>query len=88
MAADCFLDRWCARAEATGIRRLQKLAKTLQAHRRGLLDWYIHPISTGPLEGTNTKIRVLQRQSYGFRDREFFRLKIYALHESKHALVG
>lgn len=88
VSADCFLDRWCARAEATGIRRMQKLAKTLQAHRRGLLDWYIHRISTGPLEGTNTKIRVLQRQSYGFRDRVFFRLKIYALHESKHALVG
>ena len=88
VAADCFLDRWCARAEATGIRRMQKLAKTMQAHRRGLLDWYLHPISTGPLEGTNTKIRVLQRQSYGFRDRAFFRLKIYALHESKHALVG
>ena len=63
-------------------------ARSPQAHRRGLLDWYLHPISTGPLEGTNTKIRVLQRQSYGFRDRAFFRLKIYALHESKHALVG
>ena len=87
VAADCFLDRWRARAEATGIRRMQKLAKTMQAHRRGLLDWYIHRISTGPLEGTNTKIRALQRQSYGFRDRTFFRLKIYALHESKHALV-
>jgi transposase len=88
VAADLFLDRWCARAEATGIRRMQKLAKTMQTHRRGLLDWYLYPISTGPLEGTNTKIRVLQRQSYGFRDQEFFQLKIYALHEAKHALVG
>jgi transposase len=88
VSADCFLDRWCARAEATGIRRMQKLAKTMQAHRRGLLDWYIYPISTGPLEGTNTKIRVLQRQSCGFRDPAFFRLQICAIHESKHALVG
>jgi len=87
-AADKFLTRWCRRAEATGIRRLQKLAKTFQMHRRGLLNWYLYPISTGPLEGTNTKIRVLQRQAYGFRDQEFFRLKIYQLHEAKHALVG
>ena len=88
LAADLFLDRWCARAEATGVRRLQKFAKTIQTHRRGLLAWYTYPISTGPLEGTNTKIRALQRQSYGFRDQEFFQLKIYALHETKHALVG
>ena len=88
VAADVFLDRWCARAEATGIRRLQKFAKTLQAHRQGLLNWYLYPISTGPLEGTNTKIRALQRQSYGFRDPTFFQLKLYALHEAKHALVG
>ncbi len=78
-----FLDRWCARAEATGIRRMQKLANTIRGHRTGLLNWYVYPISTGPLEGTNTKIRVMQRQAYGFRDQEFFQLKIYQLHETK-----
>jgi len=45
-------------------------------------------VSSGPLEGTNTKIRVLQRQAYGFRDTEFFKLKIYALHETHYELVG
>jgi transposase len=30
----------------------------------------------------------LQRQAYGFRDREYFKLKIFALHESRYALVG
>jgi transposase len=87
-AAKRFLERWCARAESTGILRMQKMANTMRAHRVGLLNWYFYPISTGPLEGTNTKIRVLQRQAYGFRDQEFFRLKIYQLHETKHALVG
>lgn len=83
-----FLDDWIARAEASGIRMLKKFARTLALHRQGLLNWYKFPISTGPLEGTNTKIRVLQRQAYGFRDQEFFKLKIYALHESTYALVG
>ncbi|MFY9112809.1 MAG: transposase, partial [Petrimonas mucosa] len=40
------------------------------------------------LEGTNNKIKTLQKQAYGFRDKEFFKLKIYALHESRYALVG
>jgi transposase len=46
------------------------------------------PISTGPLEGTNNKIKTLQRQAYGYRDQEFFHLKILACHEAKYALVG
>ena len=33
----------------------------LQLHREGLLAYYDVPISTGPLEGTNTKIKLLQR---------------------------
>jgi len=36
----------------------------------------------------NTKIRVLQRKAYGFRDTEFFKLKIYALHETRYELIG
>jgi transposase len=67
---------------------MMQFANTIEGHRTGLLNWYDCPISTGPLEGTNTKIKALQRQSYGFRDHDFFRLKIYALHETKHALVG
>jgi hypothetical protein len=30
----------------------------------------------------------MQRQAYGFRDKDFFKLKIYALHEAKYVLVG
>lgn len=86
--AERFLDDWIARAQVSGIGMLQKFAVTLATHRHGILAWYDHPISTGPLEGTNTKIRVMQRQAYGFRDAEFFRLKIYALHRTTYALVG
>ena len=88
MQAENFLEDWIARAEVSGIRILKQMAKTLASHRYGLLSWYDHPISTGPLEGTNTKIRVMQRQSYGYRDKEFQKLKIYALKDTKYALVG
>ncbi len=67
---------------------LDKFADTLDRHRTGILAYYDYPISTGPLEGTNNKIKTLQKQAYGFRDMEFFKLKIYALHETKYALVG
>jgi len=86
--AEQFLNDWIARAQASGIRRLHKFAHTLQAHRNGILNWYDYPISTAPLEGTNNKIKTMKRQAYGFRDLEFFKLKILAIHRSKFALVG
>jgi transposase len=87
-AARRVLNVWIRRAETSGIRMLIKFAHTLAGHRNQILAYYDYPISTGPLEGTNTKIRVLQRQAYGFRDIEFFKLKIYALHETHFELVG
>jgi transposase len=86
--ATAFLLDWLARAEASGIKILVGLAKTLRKHAAGLLAYYDYPISTGPLEGTNNKIKTMQRQAYGYRDQEFFRLKILACHEAKYALVG
>jgi transposase len=87
-AAAAFLEDWIARAQSAGISFLLRFSKTLALHRRGLLAYYDYPISTGPLEGTNNKIKTMQRQAYGFRDREFFKLKILALHETRYALVG
>jgi transposase len=79
---------WLARARASGIRVLSQFADTLEEYQEGILAYYQYPISTGPLEGTNNKIRTMQRQAYGFRDLAFFKLKILGIHETKHALVG
>jgi transposase len=87
-AAERFLTHWIRKAYASGIRMLKDFARTLAIHRRGLLAWYRYPISTGPLEGTNNKIRALTRQAYGFRDTEFFILRLYGLHETQFRLVG
>jgi transposase len=86
--ATLFLDDWIRRAKASGVHTLLQMAKTLDSHRSGLLAYYDYPISTGPLEGTNNKIKTMKRQAYGFRDHEFFKLKILAIHEAKYALVG
>lgn len=86
--AEAVLEDWLRRAEVSGIRIVKKFAQTLTTYRSGILAYYDYPISTGPLEATNNKIKTLQRQSYGFRDQEFFTLKIHALHLATYALVG
>src|SRR3954467_4467187 len=83
-----FLDGWIKRAEASGIKMLQQMAKTLAAHRSGLLAYYDVMITSGPMEGTNNKIKTMKRQAYGFRDKEFFKLKILAIHEARYELIG
>jgi transposase len=83
-----FLMDWILRAESTGIRILRTFARTLRFHAWGILAWYDYNISTGPLEGTNNKIKTMKRQAYGFRDSEFLKLKILGIHETKYALVG
>ncbi|MBZ0272913.1 ISL3 family transposase [bacterium] len=87
-AAARFLDQWVRWADGSDVKTLKDMARTLAYHRFGLLAWYDHPISTAALEGTNNKIKTLKRQAYGFRDREFFKLKILALHESRYEMVG
>jgi len=82
------LQDWLSLARASGLWILEQFANTLEEHQDGILAYYDYPISTGPLEGTNTKIQLLKRQAYGYRDIEFFKLKILGLHETKRALVG
>ena len=83
-----FLSQWCNQATQTGVRQLQKMAKTLQVHRSGILSWWTHPINNGRMEGTNNKIKTLNRQAYGYRDEDFFILKLLGLHESRYILAG
>jgi len=87
-AMERFLRRWCERALATGIKQLTQMAKTRLTHWTGVLNWWEHRINNGKMEGTNNKIKTLSRQAYGYRDEDFFILKLLGLHESRYKLVG
>ena len=87
-AGIAFLLDWIERARASGVRMLERFAQTLIRHWQGLIAYFVHPITTGPLEGLNNKIKTLQRQAYGFRNMEFFKLRIMAAHDARYALVG
>jgi len=89
IAAQQALDEWIKKAAASNVNMLKQFSKTLAAHRSGILAYFdFDGLSTGPLEGTNNKIKTLHKMAYGFRDIEFFKLKIMALHETNYALVG
>jgi transposase len=87
-AEAAFLDDWITRTMASGVRPLMNMAKTMAACRFGILAWYDHPITSAKMEGANNKIKTMKRQAYGYRDQEFFRLRILGIHEAKYALTG
>jgi transposase len=83
-----FLSWWIIQAIESGVGQLARTARTLLYHFEGLLSYFEHGIDNGKAEGINNKIKVLKRQAYGFRDQEYFKLRLYNLHKKEYQLVG
>ncbi len=74
------LDEWCAMADRCGVEEMAAMAKTVRRHLHGILAyWGSGRATSASQEGFNNKIRWLVSQAYGFRDYEYFRLKIFDL---------
>ena len=86
--AKSFLLNWCFDALTSGVKQLNAVGSTILASMQGLLGYYPHKITNGPLEGLNNKIKTMKRQAYGFRDMEYFKLRLYNLHNSGYAFAG
>jgi len=77
--AEKIINDWIVGAEASEIRPLRGMAKALAAYHFDILAYYDTPISSGPIE---------ERQAYGYRDTECFKLRIMKIHKAKYALAG
>jgi transposase len=82
------LTDWVTQALGSGIQRLAKFAMTLVQHFDGVVAFFEHGISTGPLEAFNNKIQLLKRKAFGYRNRYFLTLRILFLHECKAQVTG
>ena len=82
--AETAFEFWCSLADASGISQLKTMAKTIRSKIKGITAyWDWDGLTNAAMEGFNNKIRWLIRQAYGYRDREYFRLKIFDLPETK-----
>lgn len=69
---------WYARALESGIPLLVRFAQRLVLQAEYILNHVRFPLHTSVLEGMIHKIKVLKRMAYGYRDEEYFFLKIRA----------
>lgn len=81
-AAEKELYAWVGQARQSKVPQLVRMAATLMSRRTGILAWYDCHFSTAKVEGINNKIKVLKRNAYGFRDDKYFKLRLFALHDS------
>ncbi|MCP4547322.1 MAG: ISL3 family transposase [bacterium] len=77
-AARRFWEQWYSRAIRSHIEPLKKFARRLKEYLPGILAHCRWPLHTSLLEGINNKIKVIKRMAYGFRDDDYFFLKIRA----------
>ncbi len=80
-----FLDKWCTKAMRSKIEPMKAVARMLRGHRELLLNWFYAKgqLSSGVVEGFNTKAKLTSRKSFGFRT---FRGAEIALYHSLGAL--
>jgi transposase len=69
---------WYRRALESGLPPLLRFAKHLAVAAEYIINHARYPLHTGLLEGMNNKIKVLKRMAYGYRDDDYFFLKIRA----------
>ncbi len=72
-------DRWCELANASKLPQLKTMAKTIRRHIGGITAYWTTGMTSAGMEGFNNKIRWLNSQAYGYRDEEYFILKIFDL---------
>lgn len=75
-SADKYLKDAIRRFRCSHLEPFKKLGLSLKSWRYGILNYFNHPVSNAVAEGLNNKIKVIKRRSYGFRDFEYFRLKV------------
>jgi len=69
---------WFQRAIDSGLKPLIAFAQRLRPYLHGILAHTRWPLHTSLIEGINNRIKVIKRTAYGFRDEEYFFLKIRA----------
>ncbi len=83
-SASKLMTEWIKMADASGVNLLKSFAKTIGRLKAAILAYYdFDGLSSGPIEGINNKIKTIHKVAYGYRDHEFFKLKILSMHENR-----
>jgi len=72
-----YLEGWFTEAMASGIETFKLIAESFKEKIPYIVNWFRKKISSAISEGINNKIKRLKRMAYGYKDIEYFKLKIH-----------
>jgi transposase len=71
------LEEWIEATRETGQQELRRIANRLEPHIESVIAGHRHQLRMGLVESVNSKIAALRVQARGYRDPEYFKLKIF-----------
>lgn len=74
---------WFNLAMNSGLAPVQQFARRLKGYVEGIVASAVYRMNTSALEGMNNRIKVIKRMAYGYRDNDYFFLKIKAAFPGK-----
>lgn len=75
--AENHLMNWLEQAFESSLEVFRDFAESILNKMQYLLNWFRRKISSAISEGFNNKIKRLKRMAYGYKDIEYFKLKIH-----------
>lgn len=76
VTAEAELQNWVAKVEQRGVKQLTKFVTTLRKWWEVILNYFHEHVSSGVVEGLNTKVKLVKRTGCGFRNFAHFRLRL------------
>ena len=70
------LEQWFQNVIDSGCEEFLPVVSMIQSYLYGIHNYFKHKLTNAGSEGFNNKINVIKRAAYGFRDIEYFKLKI------------
>ena len=71
------LNVWFENIYNNHMKEFYSVVSMMKNHLYGILNYFRYGMTNAIAEGFNTKINIIKRRAYGFRDLEYFLLKIY-----------
>ena len=75
--AQGYLENWIKDAAESAVQTFRIIAASFKDKLQFIINWFRKKISSAISEGINNKIKRLKRMAYGYRDVEYFKLKIH-----------
>jgi len=75
--AQGYLENWIAGAFSSSVETFRIIAESFRAKLEYIINWFKKKISSAISEGINNKIKRLKRIANGYKDIDYFRLKIH-----------